>query len=51
VAIAMAKKADLDVVETLARVHTLSQSIIDSEKNSNNLVDLTEYLNVSQYYQ
>ncbi len=35
------------VVEALARLSTLSQSVIQSEKNSNNLVDLLEYLNVS----
>ena len=35
------------VVEALARVSTLSQSVIESEKNSNNLLDLIEYLNVS----
>ena len=35
------------VVEALARVSTLSQGVIESEKNSNNLLDLIEYLNVS----
>ncbi len=34
------------VVEALARVSTLAQRIIESEKNSNDLVDLIEYLDV-----
>ncbi|XP_064400070.1 nucleolar complex protein 4 homolog B-like isoform X2 [Halichondria panicea] len=36
------------VVEALARLSTLSQSVIQSEKNSNNLVDLLEYLNCDE---
>lgn len=35
------------VIEALARVSTLAQRITESEKNSNNLVDLIEYLDVS----
>lgn len=34
-------------VESIARISTLAQNVIDSEKNANDLVDLLEYLNVS----